>query len=401
MARVDYDYVIIGGGLAGAAAIEGIRDRDPRGAILLLSAEMYRPYHRPPLSKQLWFGKKNVEQIFVYSDDFYAQHDVTLVLGRRVMTLEAREKFVTDAVGQRYHYGKLLLATGTVPRQLTIPGGDLEGIYYFRDFDDYQRMRAQARPGRSALVIGGGFIGSELAAALQHTGLKVTMVYPGAYLCHKVFPVSLGQAMQARFAERGITIYAHHKPMSLTALDRGFVARLDDDTQITADIVLVGVGVAPDSSLAEQAGLKVDNGIVVNEYLQTSETNIYAAGDNANYPYAALGKHMRVEHWDNALMQGKQAGRNMAGAAQPYDHMPYFFSDLFEFGYEAVGEVDARLEMFADWRQENDTGVIYYLGDGKVRGVMLCNVWDKVDAARELIRKGETVTPEALRGAIH
>ena len=165
-------------------------------------------------------------------------------------------------------------------------------------------------------------------------------------------------------------------------------------------MVIVGIGIAPYLDLARNAGLQTANGIIVDEYLQTSLPDIYAAGDNAFFPYQALGKQTRIEHWDNALNQGKWAGRNMADAREPFTYMPYFFSDLFEFGYEAVGEVDARLETFADWQKENDTGVIYYLKDGKVKGAMMCNVWEKVEAARTLIRKGETMTPEKLRGAI-
>jgi NADPH-dependent 2,4-dienoyl-CoA reductase/sulfur reductase-like enzyme len=165
-------------------------------------------------------------------------------------------------------------------------------------------------------------------------------------------------------------------------------------------MVIVGIGIAPSLEFAKTAGLQTGNGIIVNEYLQTSEADIFAAGDNAFFPYQALGKRTRVEHWDNALNQGKQAGANMAGAHMPYDYMPYFFSDLFDFGYEAVGEVDAQLETFADWQKEYDTGVIYYLRDSKVRGAMMCNVWDKVEMARALIRKGDTVSKEFLRGTI-
>jgi NADPH-dependent 2,4-dienoyl-CoA reductase/sulfur reductase-like enzyme len=165
-------------------------------------------------------------------------------------------------------------------------------------------------------------------------------------------------------------------------------------------MVIVGVGIAPDVALARDAGLETANGIVVDGYLRTSGPDVFAAGDNAFFPYQALGITTRVEHWDNALNQGKQAGRNMAGANQPYDYMPYFFSDLFEFGFEAVGEVDAQHETVLDWQKENDTGVIYYLKDGRVRGAMMCNVWDKVPVARELIKKGEQISKDALRGLI-
>ncbi len=189
-------------------------------------------------------------------------------------------------------------------------------------------------------------------------------------------------------------------PASLTRKGNTFITQTERGEQIESDLVVIGIGIVPAVELAEGAGLETGNGIVVNEYLQTSHADIYAAGDNALFPYQALGQQMRIEHWDNALNQGKWAGRNMAGAREPFTYMPYFYSDLFEFGYEAVGDVNTELDTFADWQKENDTGVIYYLKDGKVRGAMMCNVWGKLDAARDLIRKGERMTSDDLRGAI-
>ena len=191
-----------------------------------------------------------------------------------------------------------------------------------------------------------------------------------------------------QFVSRGIKVLVNEKPSAFSKEGDRFITHTESGKKIESDMVIVGIGVAPSLELPRRAGLQTANGVIVDEYLQASLPDIYAAGDIAFFPYQALGKQTRVEHWDNALNQGKWAGLNMAGAHKSYDYMPYFFSDLFEFGYEAVGEVDASLETFADWQKENDTGVIYYLRDGKVRGAMMCNVWDKVEAARELIRKG-------------
>ena len=260
-------------------------------------------------------------------------------------------------------------------------------------------MRSTADKAKSAVVIGGGFIGSELAAALNMIGREVTMIFPEPYLVNRVFPEPLGRAIQKNYIDRGVRIVDSDRPVSIARSGERFAVRTQNGAQIDADVMVVGIGIAPELKLATQAGLQTGNGIVINERLQTSDPNIYAAGDNAFFPYKALGKSMRVEHWDNAINQGKYAGRNMAGAAAPYDYMPFFFSDLFDFGYEAVGEVDASLETYADWQEKFRTGVIYYLADGLVRGVMLCNVWEKVDAARELIQKGEKRTRESLRGA--
>jgi len=400
MEEETYPYVIIGGGLAGASAVEGIRERDKKGAILIIGAEKHLPYDRPPLTKKLWFGKKKVEEIFLHDQKFYDQNKVTVESGISVTALDPKQKSVTTDTGEQYRYQKLLLATGGVPRTLPIPGGDLGGICYFRTLDDYLRMRRESTEGSSAVVIGGGFIGSEIAAALTINKINVTMIFPEPYIVNRVFPEGLGMALQRQFRDRGATLLAGEKPASIAKRGSRFITTTVSGKQVESDMVIVGIGVAPSLDLPRRAGLQTANGVIVDEYLQASLPDIYAAGDIAFFPYQALGKQTRVEHWDNALNQGKQAGLNMAGAHKPYDYMPYFFSDLFEFGYEAVGEVDALLETVADWQKENDTGVIYYLRDGKVRGAMMCNVWEKVEAARTLIRTGAQVTKKELQGMI-
>lgn len=400
MSEQAYDYVIVGGGLAGASAAQAIRDHDPKGAVLLIGAESRRPYNRPPLSKQLWFGKKKVEDIFVHPADFYRDNAIELVLGTPVTALDVSAKVVSDASGRRYAFRKLLLATGGKPRRLSIPGGDLDGVCYYRTLGDYERIRASTTPGSSVLVIGGGFIGSEIAAALNLNNITVTMVFPSAYVCERVLPESLGRAVQANYVARGVQMLPKDAPVAIERRGASFVTQTRTGKRVESDLLIVGIGIAPSTALATGAGLTVENGIAVNEFLETSHSDVYAAGDNAFFPYAALGTHTRVEHWDNALNQGACAGHNMAGARDAYTYMPYFFSDLFDFGYEAVGEVDARLETIADWKEENKTGVIYYLRDGRVRGVMMCNVWDKVEAARALIREEKHSSPQDLYGAI-
>ncbi|MHB9132849.1 MAG: NAD(P)/FAD-dependent oxidoreductase [Armatimonadota bacterium] len=400
MAELTYRYIIVGGGLAGAYAVNGIREHDKDGSILLLGNEPHQPYNRPPLTKGLWFGKKQIPDIFAHDEEFYPANQVDLQLDTLVTGLDADRQTISDLSGRTFRYEKLLLATGGTPRHLNIPGGELEGVCYYRYLADYERIRPQATEGKSAVVIGGGFIGSEIAAAMNMQKVDVTMVFPEDYLVNRVFPEGLGWAIQQHYQERGVTILTGDVPTSIEKEGARFVTHTKNGKQLWSDILIVGVGITPDVDLAEMAGLTIENGITVNEYLQTSNPHIYAAGDNAYFPYQALGKQMRVEHWDNALNQGKYAGRNLAGAQQQYDHLPYFYSDLFEFGYEAVGDVNTKLQTYPDWVQENKTGVIYYLQDGKVRGAMMCNVWDKVPAARELIKKGATVTPEELKGAI-
>jgi 3-phenylpropionate/trans-cinnamate dioxygenase ferredoxin reductase component len=399
MSEQTYQYVIVGGGLAGASAVQGIRELDKKGSILLVCGEKHLPYNRPPLSKKLWLGKKKVEDIFVHDRKFYEDNEVQMVLGSRVVDVKPGPRTVTDEGGRSYRWEKLLLATGGVPRRLAIPGGDADGICYYRSLDDYQRIRDESTEGRSAVVIGGGFIGSEMAAALSIIKLNVTMIFPGEYLVARVFPESLGRAIEEQYRARGVEIITGDVPVSLDRTDGRFVTRTRGGRRIESDLVVAGIGIDPELRLAAIAGVEMGDGIVVNQYLQTSNPDVFAAGDNASFPQAVLGRR-RVEHWDNALVQGACAGRNMAGAHEPYTHLPYFFSDLFEFGYEAVGEVNSRLETCADWQDENKTGVIYYLRDGRIHGAMMCNVWDKVDAARELLRGGRTVARDDLRGAI-
>lgn len=386
-----YTYIIVGAGLAGASAIQGIRERDKKGSILLVGTEKYFPYNRPPLTKSLWFGKKKVEAIFINNEEFYRENAAKTLLNTTITAIDAGEKTVRDDKNQTYRYEKLLLAMGGIPRVLSVEGGNLEGVCYYRYLDDFLSIHTMAKEGKTAVVIGGGFIGSEIAAALNINKLKVTMIFPDTYLVQRIFPEYLGRALQKIYIEKGITVLSANMPVRLTKNKTGFVVSTNTNKNIECDLLIAGIGITPAVKPAETAGLKTADGVVVNEYLQTSDPDIFAAGDIADFPYAALNRQMRVEHWDNALNQGKQAGLNMAGANVAYTYMPYFFSDLFEFGYEAVGDINSQLETFADWQKENDTGVVYYLKNNKVTGVMTCNIWEQMDAARKIIEEAKTI----------
>jgi len=387
-----YKYIIVGGGLAGASAAEGIRELDKDGSILIFCNEKHQPYHRPPLSKKLWFGQKQVNEIFVQGSSFYKDNNIGLVTNTSVVGLDSSEKTVTDSQSKQYRFEKLLLATGGIPRTLDIPGGDLDGIYYYRYLDDYLKLKSEATEGARAVIIGGGFIGSEMAAALNINKLDVSIIYPEPWIVQRVFPEGLGRAIEEDYIRRGVKIHSGDIPVMIGRRRDTFLTRTKKGTEIESDIVVVGAGIIPSVELAKMAGLKVENGITVNNRLQTSYPDIYAAGDNAFYPEATLGEQVRIEHWDNALNQGKHAGLNMAGADEPYTYMPYFYSDLFDFGYEAVGDINSKLEMYADWEKEYDTGIIYYMKEGRVRGMMMCNVWGKVDEARQIIKSSKMVS---------
>ena len=394
-----YEYIIIGGGLTGSAALDGIRERDPHGSILLISAEAHLPYNRPPLSKDLWFGKEKVEEIFTHDEAWYANNGVEVKLNTRVEELEPSVRVITDDQREAFSYAKLLLATGGTPRTLDIPGGDFDDIFYYRTLADYQKLRDRAQSGKSAVVIGGGFIGSEIAAALQSAGVQVTMIFRGPGMVARVFPADLAASVRAGFIGHGVKIL-DDTPAQFIENDGRFTTVTKGGERVESDLIVVGIGILPGEELAADAGIGCENGILVDEFQQTGTANVYAAGDVAQFPYKVLDQMTRVEHWDHARKHGKQAGLNMAGAEQPYEYMPYFFSDLFEVSYEAVGEVDASLETFPVWQEQFKTGIVYYLRDRKVRGVMACNVWKKMKPARELITSGRDMSDDDLKTAL-
>jgi 3-phenylpropionate/trans-cinnamate dioxygenase ferredoxin reductase subunit len=388
----DYTYLIIGGGMTADAATQGIRDVDAAGSIGLIGDDADAPYSRPPLSKALWKGEP-LESVWRGTAD----RRVTLHLGRRAVKLDTKRKRVTDDAGTSYGYDKLLLATGGSVRRLPVGGQD---VIYFRTLGDYRRLRQAVDRGARCLVIGGGFIGSEIAAGVRMAGAEVTMIVPEAGIGARVYPADLAEFLARYYREKGVDV---RTGAGLAAIERTkgpLAARLSGGETISADVAVAGIGITPATSLAEQAGLEVDNGIVVGEQLRTSKPGIYAAGDVANFENPALGRRMRVEHEDNALSMGRCAGHNMAGQAEAYHHLPFFYSDLFDLGYEAVGDLDARHGIVADWKEPFREGVVYYLAQGRVRGVLLWNTWGQVDAARALIAEPGPFTASKLQGRL-
>jgi NADPH-dependent 2,4-dienoyl-CoA reductase/sulfur reductase-like enzyme len=388
----EYDHLIIGGGMTADAAAKAIREADANARIGMVGDEARAPYERPPLSKALW-KDKTVESI----DLGTARSGATLHLGRRIVALDRAAHTARDDRGDEYRYRKLLLATGATPRRLPFAG---ERVINFRTLDDYLALRRFANPSAKIAVIGGGFIGSELAASLASNGSKVTMIFPGDAIGAGRYPASLSEFLNGYYREKGIELRTDVKVESGKADANGVDLKLSDGTTLHADAVVAGLGVTPNVELAQQAGLKVDNGIVVDDRLRTSDPDIFAAGDVANFHNAALDTHVRVEHENAAISMGHHAGRIMAGANEAYTTLPFFYSDLFDLGYEAVGMLDDRLDVVEHWTTPFREGVVYYLDDGRVRGVLLWNVWGQVDAARELIAERGHHDAESLRGRL-
>ncbi len=370
-------YLIVGGGMTADSAAQGLREADKVGSIGLISAETVPPYNRPPLTKGLWKGKP-LSSIWRKTESL----GVTMHLGRTVRHIDPTGKVLTDDQGTVYTFEKLLLATGGTPRRLPFGGDD---IIYFRSEADYERLRTLADERSRFAVIGGGFIGSEIAAALAMNGKHVVLVFPEEGIGSRMFSADLSRFLNDYYRQKGVEIATGTSVAGMETRGKQFAlsmqhTRTKSGQEIVVDGVVAGVGIVPNVELAQAAGLKVDDGIWVDAALWTNHPDIYAAGDVARFMNPALGRRMRVEHEDNANTMGKMAGQSMAGEQVSYDHLPYFYSDLFDLGYEAVGEVDSRLETVADWQEPFKKGVVYYVRDGRVRGVLLWNVWEQVDA---------------------
>ncbi len=378
---VHLKYLIIGGGMTADSAVQGIRKVDPAGTIGIISAEKDNPYNRPPLSKGLWKGKP-LDSIWRKTEG----PGIKLLKGYTVEKIDPVNRQVVDNANRRFAYERLLLATGGSPRKLPFGGDD---IIYFRTLEDYRKLRALSEKAERFAVIGGGFIGSEIAAALAMNKKEVTMIFPEAGIGDRVFPRSLSEFLNNYYREKGVRVLAGDSITGFEKKGDSFALRTTQGQEIFVEGVVAGLGIEPNIGLATQSGINVGNGIPVDEYLCTSQPDIFAAGDVAEFYNPALDRSIRVEHEDNANMMGLAAGLNMAGKFEPYHHLPYFYSDLFELGYEAVGMLDSRLEIRAEWITPNLKGEIHYLENNRIRGVLLWNLWDKIEDARKLISQGK------------
>ncbi|MEX2117324.1 MAG: FAD/NAD(P)-binding oxidoreductase [Bacteroidota bacterium] len=388
----DYKYLIIGGGMTADAAVKGIRELNASDRIGIISNENHPPYNRPPLSKALWKGK-GFETLWRDTPT----ENMDIHLSRTVKSVDPKAKVAVDDKGMRYSFDKLLLATGGTVRRLPT---DADGIIYFRTLDDYHNLKKQTEDGQTFVVIGGGFIGSEIAAALAMHKKSVTMIFPHDGIGARVYPPGLSHFLNDFYRSKGVEVLAKDGVTKVEKRQLHYLVTTKSGREFEVDGVVAGIGIEPNVELAQSAGLAVDNGIIVDEYLRTSHPDIYAAGDVANFHNPALGKRIRVEHEDNANTMGDLAGKNMAGSNIPYHHLPSFYSDLFDLGYEAIGELDTKLEMVEDWKEQFREGIVYYLHAGRVRGVLLWNTWGQIDAARILIAEKGPFTAGSLKGRL-
>ncbi|MCW2163147.1 Apoptosis-inducing factor, C-term [Microbacterium hydrothermale] len=396
MTTTHFDYLIVGGGMVADTAARGIREIDTDGSIGILSDDVDEPYTRPALSKKLWTDDEFTWEKVPLGTAADTGADVRLRTRASAIRPDAHE---VDAAGETFSYGKLLIATGGKPVPLPIDDrSDGSRALSFRTAEDYRALRALAGEVERIAVVGGGYIGSELAAALVQNGVDTVLVHTGAVLGDAVFPAALAERFEKLFRDAGVEIVAGSKVTGGEVDATGARLELENGDEVRADAVVSGLGIEVAADLADDAGLTVDDGVVVDAQLRASVDDVYAAGDVASYPDRLLGRR-RVEHVDNANEQGKTAGRNLAGAAEPYTHTPYYYSAVFGIRYEAVGTLDSSLETVEDWI-DADHGVVYCLDDDRVVGVLLWNVEEARDAARAVLAEADTLTRDDLVGRI-
>ncbi len=392
-------FVIVGASLAGAKTAEALRDQGHDGPIVLVGDETERPYERPPLSKDYLTGKADRETVFVHPPSWYDEHDVELRLGTTVTAVEPGSHQVVLDDGETLGYAKLLIATGSTPRPLPVPGGNLDGVLYLRRLADSDRIRQTLHEGSRLVVVGAGWIGLETAAAARAAGAEVTVLERSELPLLRVLGPEMAQVFADLHRDHGVDLRVGVTVAEIAGHDgRASVVVLADGTRLPADAVIAGVGITPVTGLAEAAGLDVDNGILVDEHLRTSDPDIYAAGDVANAFHPRLGRRLRVEHWANALHQPAVAATGMLGGRATYDRTPYFYTDQYDLGMEYTGFAEPG--KYDQIVVRGDTArrefVAFWLRDRRVLAGMNVNVWDVIDRIEALIRSGTPVDAARL-----
>ena len=368
-----FRYLIIGGGMAGGRAVEGIRQVDAEGSIALAAGEPHRPYERPPLSKVYLRGEAGLDKVYLKDADFYQQQRVRLLEGVRAEQLDPGRRQVTLSSGETLEYEKLLLAMGGRARRLSIPGSDLRNVFTLRTIGDSDGIRAASKPGRGALVMGGSFIGAEVAASLSQMEAKVTLVFPDDRLFTRVMPEEISRFFQEQFRAHGVRLLPGVTAKSLEGDGAVQSAQLDDGETLETGLVVMGVGIDLNTELASKAGLETqekDHAVIVDEMLRSSDPNIYAAGDIAAWPDPTFQKRLRVEHWDVARRQGLQAGRNMAGAGEAYAALPNFFSDIFDLSFDVWGDLSGWDQTVLRGVPESRKFALFYFNDGRLTAAL-------------------------------
>ena len=390
------DIVIVGGGLAAGKAAETLRTEGFDGHLALIAAEPHRPYERPPLSKDVLVGQQPVETVYIHPEEFYAEHDIDLLTGDPATDLDRDASAITTRSGAELKFDRLLLATGADPRQLPLTDRDLHGIVTLRTIDDATRLGARLQQIGHVTIVGAGWIGCEVAAAARTLGVEATLVDPLEVPLQRVLGVEVGTVFADLHRDHGVDLRLGVGVTGADGADQVERVTLSDGTSVDTELVVVGIGVLPRTDLAERAGIELDDGILADATLASSDPRILVAGDVANAWHPHYRRHLRVEHWANALNQGQTAAANLLGAGQTYDRLPYFFSDQYELGMEYVGHASS--EDHVVFRGDRDAGefIAFWLDDQRITAAMNVNVWDVVEDLKTLIQTAQPVEPDRL-----
>lgn len=373
MSKRETTYLVIGGGIAARDALKSLRKKAPEASITMVTDEPHLPYDRPPLTKEFLWGEKPLEKVFLEKPDFYEENSIATVVGQPVTALDPEAHTATLADETVIQYEKALLATGGRPAKLPVDGADLTGVYYLRTLDDSLGIKEAAGKGKQAIVIGGGFIGLELAASLSEQGCEVTLIEAGPHIWPKFAHPDLAHFFQDYLTDRGIKLMTEQTVASINGEDTVVSVSLGNGEKLPADMVCIGIGIRPNVELAEAAGLEVDNGIVVDEQLRTSHPDIYAAGDVINYYDVLFDKRRRVEHWSHATFSGRLAGMNMAGGDKAYEFLSFVWSDIFDLHLKFVGDHSDYDELIERGDKDSAVFTLLYVRDGKLTACFTVN----------------------------
>jgi 3-phenylpropionate/trans-cinnamate dioxygenase ferredoxin reductase subunit len=388
-------FVIVGAALSGAKAAEELRARGFDGRVVLIGSEPERPYERPPLSKDYLRGESEREQAYVHTAGFYAEQEIELLADATASSIDLDTSRVARADGSELAYDRLLLATGAEPRRISIPGAELAGVHYLRTLADSDLLRERLATGGHLVAVGAGWIGCEVAASARQLGLDVTLVYPETLPFERILGPEIGAFYRDVHARQGVELLPGESVQAFEG--DGAVARVRTSSRtIDCDFVVVGIGVMPRIELARDAGLKIDDGIVADEKLQTSSPKVFAAGDVVNAWHPLYERRIRVEHWANALNQGPAAARAMLGRPVSYDRIPYFFSDQYDVGMEYSGYAPTWDEVVFRGDREGGEFIAFWLREGRVVAGMNVNVWDVNEHIQALIKARQPVEVAAL-----
>jgi 3-phenylpropionate/trans-cinnamate dioxygenase ferredoxin reductase component len=389
-------FVIVGASLAGAKAAETLRKEGFEGTVALVGEEAERPYERPPLSKEFLRGEAGPEKLYVHADGFYEAQGIDLRLSSTVTSLDVGDQTVSLATGERLGYDSLLLCTGARPRRLALPGAELPGVYYLRDMASSTALREAIKAAGRAVIVGAGWIGCEVAASARQLGAEVAIVEMGPLPLQKVLGPEMGQFYRDVHRDHGVEMHFGVAPEAVVGSAAAEGVRLVDGRTVAGGIVIVGIGAEPRAELAAQGGLETGNGVLTDEYLETSRPGVFAAGDVANSFHPLFGERVRLEHWSAARNQGPAAARNMLGRHEPYTRVPYFYSDQYDVGMEYSGHAPSWDEVIFRGDVEAREFIVFWVKDGRVAAGMNVNIWDVSGDISDLVASRRAVDTQKL-----